>query len=130
MSRYLKLIVMFMVFLGSGGVCIAGEDVFTCALNRAYDCSSGDGCRELSIGDMALPKFVNIDLKSKLITSLDKTVSRQSLIASVDRLEDMVVIHGTELRGWSIALGEESGNLTLSASGDGEGFIVFGACMN
>jgi hypothetical protein len=37
-------------------------------------------------------------------------------------------MHGTEVRGWSISLGEDSGNLTLSASGDGEGFIVFGFC--
>jgi hypothetical protein len=38
-------------------------------------------------------------------------------------------MHGTELRGWSMALGEDSGNLTLSASGDGEGFVVFGVCL-
>jgi len=42
----------------------------------------------------------------------------------------MVVLHGTELRGWSTALGEGSGDLTPSVAGDGEGFIVFGKGMN
>jgi len=41
----------------------------------------------------------------------------------------MVVLHGTELRGWSTALGEGSGALTPSVAGDG-GVIVFGICMN
>jgi hypothetical protein len=73
---------------------------------------------------------VRIDLKNKTITSLDKAVPRISKIAVIDRLKGMVVMHGTELRGWSMALGEDSGNLTLSASGDGEGFVVFGSCID
>jgi hypothetical protein len=77
---------------------------------------------------MAIRRFVRIDLKNKTITSRDKAVVRNSKIETVDRLERLIVLHGTEMRGWSIALGEDTGNLTLSASGDGEGFIAFGFC--
>jgi hypothetical protein len=72
---------------------------------------------------------VRVDLASKTITSLDKEMERTTKIATVERLEGVVVLHGTEVRGWSITLGEESGNLSLSASGDGESFVAFGSCM-
>ena len=72
---------------------------------------------------------MRIDLNSKTITSLDKAIPRASNIDHVDRLEGMTVMHGTELRGWSIALGKDSGDITLSAAGDGEAFIVLGNCL-
>ncbi len=37
--------------------------------------------------------------------------------------------HGTELRGWSMTLHTKTEKLSLSASGEGEGFIVFGNCL-
>ena len=110
-------------------MCTAAEDSIICTLTRANDCAPEEGCIQVSMDDMALPRFVRIDLKSKTITSLDKAIARNTEIATIDRLEGMTVMHGTELRGWSMALGEVSGNLTLSASGDGEGFVVFGVCM-
>jgi hypothetical protein len=119
-----------MMLFGTGSVCTAAEDTFTCALTRAYECSPDEGCKAWSMDEMALPGFVRIDLKGKTITSLDKGISQSTKIAAIDRLEGLVVLHGTELRGWSIALGTDSGDLTLSASGDGEGFIVFGKCMD
>ena len=78
---------------------------------------------------MALPRFVRIDLKSNTITSLDKDIARTTKIASVERLEGLTVMHGTELRGWTIALAEQTGALTLSAAGESEAFIVFGSCI-
>jgi len=130
MTRYITALFALMILLGSGSVCSAAEETFTCALTRAYDCFSDEGCKEWSLDDMALPRFVRIDLKGRTITSLDKTITQTTKIAAIERLEGMVVLHGTELRGWSIALGEESGDLTLSVAGDGEGFIVFGKCMD
>ena len=128
MNRYITVFFALLMLAGTGSVCAAAEETFTCALTRAYDCFPDEGCKEWSMDDMALPRFVRIDLNGKTITSLDKTVAQTTKIAAIDRLEDLVVLHGTELRGWSIALGVESGDLTLSASGDGEGFIVFGFC--
>ena len=130
MTRYITTVFSLLILLGSGSICSAAEDTFTCALTRAYDCFPDEGCKEWSIDDMALPSFVRIDLKDKTITSLDKAIEQTSKIASIERLEGMIVMHGTELRGWSVALGEDSGKLTLSAAGEGEGFVVFGTCMN
>ncbi|MBN2437437.1 MAG: hypothetical protein JXL20_02435 [Deltaproteobacteria bacterium] len=129
MKKYIMALCALMLLAGTGSICTAAEDSIICTLTRANDCSPEDGCVEVSIDQMALPRFVRIDLKSKTITSLDKEISRYTQITTIDRLEGMTVMHGTELRGWSIALGQNTGNLTLSASGDGEGFVVFGVCM-
>ena len=103
----------------------------TCALTKAFECTSQDGCKEWTVQEMALPRFILIDLKAKTINSLDKHIPRApTKIAVIEKLEGITALQGTEMRGWSMALGEESGALTLSATGDDEAFIVFGSCMN
>lgn len=130
MVRFLTLLLTIFIFTGAFQVASAEENIRTCALTKAFECTSDDGCREWSIQEMALPRFIRIDLKTKTIKSLDKDIARNSSFKDLDRLEGMIVLHGTEQRGWSMALGENSRDLTLSASGDGEGFVVFGSCMN
>jgi hypothetical protein len=130
MARISAVVLAITIIFGAVQVMAAGGDIRTCALTRAIECIPDEGCVEWTIQEIDLPRFVRIDLKSKTITSLDKDVARTTKIASVERLEGLTVLHGTELRGWSIGLGENSGTLTLTASGESEGFIVFGSCMN
>ncbi len=130
MTRYITAFFALTILVGSAGISTAAEDTITCSLARAYECTPDQGCKAWTMEEMALPNFVRIDLKAKTITSLDKAVAQTSKIAAIDRLEGLIVMHGTEMRGWSIAMGEESGDITLSVAGDGEGFIVFGKCMN
>jgi hypothetical protein len=129
MKKCIMALYALMLLVGTSSVCTAAEDSVICTLTKVHDCSPEEGCVQVSADDMGLPRFVRIDFKSKTITSVDKVILRSTNIATIDRLEDMTVMHGTEMRGWSMALGKDSGNLTLSASGDGEGFVVFGVCM-
>jgi hypothetical protein len=128
MRKTITVFCTLMILIGIGNVGEAAENTYTCALTRAFGCLPDEGCTPWTTDELALPRLVRIDLESKTITSLDNAVTRSSTIATIDRPEGIVVMHGTEVRGWSISLGEDSGNLTLSASGDGEGFIVFGFC--
>ncbi|MBP1751532.1 MAG: hypothetical protein H6Q57_368 [Geobacteraceae bacterium] len=130
MVRLSALLFTIMFITGIFQVASAEDTIRTCALTKAFECTSEDGCKEWSIQEMALPRFIRIDLKAKTIKSLDKDVSRQSSFKDIDRLGGILVLHGTEQRGWSMALGENSNSLTLTASGDGESFVVFGSCMN
>jgi len=131
MARIFALVLAITIVFGAVRVMAAGGDgdIRTCALTKGIECVPDEGCVEWTMQEMALPRFVRIDLKAKTITSLDKDVNRTTKIATVERLEGLTVLHGTELRGWSIALGENSGDLALSASGDGEAFVVFGSCV-
>ena len=130
MARISALFLGLALFFGALQVMAADGDIRTCALTKGLECVPDKGCVEWTMQEMALPRFVRIDLNSKTITSLDKEVSRTSKIASVERLEGLIVLHGTEQRGWSMALATDSGDFTLSASGESEGFIVFGSCIN
>ncbi len=129
MARFSALFLTISILCCASHVMAADDNVRTCALNKAFECTS-DGCKEWSVREMALPRFIRIDLKAGTIKSLDKEVARETTFKGVDRLAGMIILHGTEQRGWSMALGENSGDLTLSASGDGESFVVFGSCMN
>jgi len=132
MTRSIALLCASFVFYSVFHAQVArGDDNSrTCALTKAFECTSADGCRETSVREMALPRFVLIDMKARTIKSLDKDITRETRFKEIDRLEGMLVMHGTEQRGWSMAIGEKSNDLTLSASGDGESFVVFGSCMS
>ncbi len=130
MFRYAALIIVAGIIIVAGRAAAADINVRTCALTKAFACTSEDGCKEWTVQEVALPRFISIDLKAKTIKSLDKDIPRETRFKEADRLEGMVVLHGTEQRGWTMALGEDSGNLTLSASGDNESFVVFGTCIS
>jgi len=129
MARIIAFVLAAAMLAGATQVAAADVKVRTCALTKGIECIPDEACVEWTMQEMGLPRFVRIDLDAKTITSLDKEIARTSKIATVDRLERLTVLHGTELRGWSAALGD-SGALTLSASGDAEGFIVFGNCIS
>lgn len=130
MLRFIAVILAAALLAGTAQAMAAETDQRTCALTRAFDCTPEDGCTEASLQAMALPRFVRIDLKSKVITSLDREVQRSTKIENSVNQKDVIVMQGTELRGWSMTLCKETGGLSLSASGDGEGFVVFGNCLN
>lgn len=130
MARISALLISLVAFFGAIPAMAADGDIRTCALNKAIECVPDEACVEWTMRAMALPRFVRIDLKAKTITSLDKEISRNSKISSVERRDGLIILHGTEERGWSMALDESSGDFTLSASGENEGFIVFGSCMS
>ncbi|MDD2320824.1 MAG: hypothetical protein PHO83_12325 [Geobacteraceae bacterium] len=130
MTRLSILLLALGIATSTFQVASAEESSRTCALTKGFECSSMSGCQEWSIQEMELPRFIRIDLKAGTIQSLDKNITRVTPFKNMDHVEDMLVLHGTEKRGWSIAIGEKTGNLTLSASGDGESFVVFGSCMN
>jgi hypothetical protein len=129
MTRISALVLAVMLLFGAHEAMAADGEVRTCSLNKVIECTPDERCEELSVQEVDLPRFVRIDLKSKTLNSLDKSITRSSKIASVEHREGLVIMHGTELRGWSMTLAEESGNLTLSAAGDNEGFVVFGSCI-
>ncbi|RNC68269.1 MAG: hypothetical protein ED859_11045 [Desulfuromonadales bacterium] len=131
MGQIIRLMFAAALFYSVVPAMAADDTIRTCALTKAFECTSQDGCTEWTVQEMALPRFIQIDLKAKTITSLDKDVPRPpTKIAGIDKLEGMIALHGSEMRSWSLALGETSGALTLSATGDDEAFVVFGSCMN
>jgi len=130
MKKMIAVIFFATMLLGAAQVFAAGSDVRICALTKVFDCHRDEGCKEVSLAEMDLPRFVKIDLGAKAIASLDKQVRRpDTTFTAIERLEGMIVLHGVDARGWSMAISEGSGGLTVTASGEDEGFVVFGNCI-
>jgi hypothetical protein len=130
MARIIALFFACTIVLGAIQAVAADENIHTCALIKAYECTSDDGCVAWTIPEMGLPRFVRINLKEKTLVSLDKEITRTTKLTTVERLDKITVLQGIELRGWTIALGNDAGSFTLTAAGNDEAFIVFGNCMN
>jgi hypothetical protein len=122
-------LLLALALLAGAHEAVAARGPLTCALNKVIACSPDSGCDESSAQDAALPRFVRLDIAAKKLVSLDKEVNRTSSISTIEQLSGLTVMHGTDLRGWTLALDEETGDITLSAAGPSEGFVVFGSCM-
>lgn len=107
-----------------------GSAPLLCAVTDTVSCDSKSECVEGSAEAVNLPVFLKIDVANKTAASVRASgEQRTSKILSVHEEADALVLLGVEDNGgWSAAIGENSGKLTLTAAEEGMGFIVFGAC--
>jgi len=132
MTRFVALIIAIAIIsVASLAGAAESTTTYTCSLGKAFECTPYHGCQEWSVVEMTLPRFVRVDLDAKTIVSLDKEVSRDpTKIAAIEKLEGMIVLNGIELRSWSMSIAENTGDLSLTAVGEGEVFSVFGSCIS
>lgn len=107
-----------------------GSAPLLCAVTDTVSCDSKGECVEGSAEAVNLPVFLKIDVTNKTAASVRASgEQRTSKILSVHEEADALVLLGVEdSGGWSAAIGESSGKLTLTAAEEGVGYIVFGAC--
>jgi len=103
-----------------------------CAFTRAVDCDGESGCVDTTAEKLDLPPFFKVDLKNKVITDVEavggRTSPRKTAIKTMQFMNNMIVLQGIELRGWTMLISKESGIVTLTASDDDEAFVLFGVC--
>ena len=103
-----------------------------CAFTRAVDCDGESGCVDTTVEKLDLPPFFKVDLKNKVITDVaaigGTTSQRKTAIKTMQFMNNMIVLQGIELRGWTMLISKESGIVTLTASDDDEAFVLFGVC--
>jgi len=130
MARLVAFIISIAVISGASLAGAAESKTYTCSLGKAFECTPYYGCQEWSVIDMALPRFVRVDLDAKAIISLDREISRDpTRIAAIEKVDGMIVLNGIEARSWSMSISDDSGDLALTAVGEGEVFSVFGSCI-
>ena len=102
---------------------------------RILECTPVEGCRDVSAESVGLPQFLKIDFSKRIIRPArggedipDTNIERS------ERIDGKLMLQGAEdgyanLKdglGWSLTISEETGQIVLTASGDGVAFVVFG----
>jgi len=114
-----------------------GSNPMVCAIIKVIECSPGTGCNEVSLESVGLPRFYVIDTKKKIIHPIKESgMNRVSPIERIESVDGKIILQGAEdgieaVRdglGWTVAIVEDTGEMVLTASGDGVAFVVYGAC--
>jgi len=109
---------------------LTGRDAFLCAVLEVSRCTPGDGCADVTLAELNIPDFVEIDLTAKVVrTTAASGENRATPIVGVVREEGSIFLQGVEKgRAWSFVLDEESGSLTAAVARDGLSVTAFAAC--
>jgi hypothetical protein len=114
-----------------------GSKPLYCALMDTVQCLPGGECQEVEAEEVNLPNFLVIDFKKdKITTTKVRGNKRTSKIENKKLVDGKLIVQGAEDGaegvkdglGWSIAINDTTGKMVLTGSGDGVGFVFFGAC--
>jgi len=100
------------------------------------ECTPAGGCQQVKPEDVRWPQFMKIDFEKKQISAAPEIPEiPPSLIERMEVVDGKLMLQGAEdglegIRdglGWTIAISLDSGKAVMTGSGDGVGFVVFGA---
>ncbi len=112
---------------------------FLCASVDVMECLPTKGCNRVAADDVDIPRFIKVDVKNRQLVTGSKGDKRKTVIKRVETVDGKLMLQGAEDGkeggapdgiGWSMSVVEDSGNMVLTASGDGVAFVVFGACTS
>jgi len=134
MNKQVGLIVGTCMFLACASFVRAAEGENTpllCAPGEQIQCEDNGECVRGTIQGARLPRFIRVDFATQQLSGLVEGEKVVTAIKNRQQLDGVLILQGTENgRGWSVAINEKSGEMTLTVSGDQVGFVVFGACTS
>jgi hypothetical protein len=116
----------FQVFAGD----FEGSKPLICAVIRTIECAPDGNCKKGTAEHIDIPQFLMIDFEKKTISSTPEAGPvRITKIRNMVREEGNLILQGVQKgKAWNMIINEVTGKVTLSASDDQVGFVVFGAC--
>ena len=114
-----------------------GSQPLMCASAEVLECVPLEGCKRVAPESVDAPQFMRIDFKAKIMSS--ERPDGGTITSQIERSETVdgkLMLQGAEdgvegVRdgiGWTLSIGQETGKMTLTGSGDAVGFVIFGAC--
>jgi len=116
---------------------IDGSQDLLCAPQFVIECGPDGNCEQELPAGVNLPNFFQIDFSAKELSAVTESENkRTSKIKSMEFLDGKIFLQGADdgIEGvrdglaWSIAIVQETGRLSFSASGENVAFVIFGAC--
>ncbi len=108
-----------------------GSKTLACAVIEAIACAPREGCKKGWAEDLNLPQFLTVDFGKKLISGdrLNEGGRLEAAIMARTTQDGSIILQGAQNgRGWNLTLEKQTGRMTVTAAGQDEGFVLFGAC--
>ena len=114
-----------------------GSQNLLCAPQLAIECGPDGKCEQAMAANVNLPSFFQIDFSAKELSAVTEEANqRTSKIKSMEFLDNKLFLQGADdgIEGvrdglaWSMSISQDIGSMVISASGENEAFVVFGAC--
>ena len=126
--KLLLIVISSIALLGTGSASAGDFDrskVLICAPVEAIDCAPGEMCKKGAPADIGVPSFIRIDIAKMVVIGPKRTTP----IVSIEKSEQQILLQGTELGfAWTIALDQDSGEMSGSFVNREEVFVLFGSC--
>lgn len=107
-----------------------GKQPMICAPIAIVACGPDAECGKKTAASVNFPQFLTVDVVQNEITGTRP--SGETLKTSIDSVrhsEDDMMLQGVEGRAvWSVKIAENTGDMTMTAARDNDGFVAFGAC--
>jgi hypothetical protein len=110
------------------GGALAAAPTWICSITGTTACQDDGTTGQPDLGGLARPTFLRVDLDAKLVTILAPAERRGefSKIETAAQVDGGWLLTGFERgRGWTMLVSDD-GNMSLSMTGDGEIWSVFG----
>ena len=141
MIRIASVIVIGYALLGGLSPVAAGgleaSKPLLCHSEEGREYHAGGRIKPFNPERVGLAKRFVIDFKQGIVRpTVDSYVQRRSSIQKIAYIENMIILLGAEDGvegvddgvGWAAAVSKDTGRFTISAAGQGVGYIVFGVC--
>ncbi len=102
-----------------------GSKNLICAPVQAMDCLAGVECIAGTPDDIAFPAFIRLDFAKKAVVGPKRTTA----IRILEKSDAQLLLQGTEDKfGWTLALDQASGSMTITVAHAEGAFVLFGNC--
>jgi hypothetical protein len=126
--KLLLMLILSIAFLGARPVSAGdfdGSKVLICAPVEVSDCAPGETCKKGAPADVGVPAFIRIDIAKMAVIGPKRTTP----IVSIEKSQQQILLQGTELGyAWTLALDQDSGELSGSFVNREDVFVLFGSC--
>lgn len=108
-----------------------GSRNLLCVPTDAVQCEGAGECMRVTVEEVNLPRFVNIEFTQKRLRGTILGGEEQTTaIGNVQNLGGRAILQGADNgRGWSVTIDHATGDMSAAIAGDEIGFVLFGVCQ-
>ena len=108
-----------------------GSTDLLCVPTDAIQCEGAGNCNRVTVEEIRLPRFVNVEFKKKRLRGT--VLGGEEQTTAIDNIQNSpggrTILQGAQNGlGWSITIEPVTGDMTQAIAGDDIGYIMFGVC--